>query len=84
MCPACLTTLLAAVAVPAAGGVAAVALIWPRDRSAKQPVEPPSPTFQEWIAAIEASVPFAVTNGPVSKPLEEPKHPFPTGNGTGL
>ena len=66
---------------PAAGGLAAVALISRSHRLPKQPVEPPSPTFQEWIAAIEASVPFATANGSVSKPEDEQQPPLPTANG---
>lgn len=51
MCPACLATILAAVAGSATG---AGALAWfGRKRSlAKRLVEPPSATFQEWVAAI--------------------------------
>ncbi|HKT23007.1 MAG TPA: hypothetical protein VJR04_00295 [Terriglobales bacterium] len=74
MCPAYSTEIFAAVAGWTAGGAGALALLWLRCKSAKPMAEPPSPTFQEWIAAIlaeeeeeeerlRASVPFAVANG---------------------
>lgn len=54
MCPACLTEIFGAVAGPAAGGAGALVLLWRRCKSAKPMAEPPTPTFQEWIAAIVA------------------------------
>lgn len=55
MCPACLTEIFGAVAGPAAGGAGALVLVWRRCKQAKPMAEPPTPTFQEWIAAMEAS-----------------------------
>ena len=54
MCLACLTEIFGAVADPAAGGAGGLVLLWRRYKSAKPMAEPPSPTFQEWIAAIVA------------------------------
>lgn len=54
MCPACLTEIFGAVAGPAAGGAGALVLLWRLCKSAKPMAEPPSATFEEWIAAIVA------------------------------
>lgn len=54
MCPACLTKIFGAVAGPAAGRAGALVLLWWRCKLAKPVAEPPSATFQEWIAAIVA------------------------------
>jgi len=40
------------VAGPAAGGAGALVLLWRRCKSAKPMAEPPSATFEEWIAAM--------------------------------
>jgi len=52
MCPACLTKIFGGVAGPAAGGAGALVLLWRRCKSAKPMAEPPSATFEEWIAAM--------------------------------
>jgi hypothetical protein len=86
--------ILGAVAGPAAGGAGALALLWQRRKSAKPTAEPPSATFQEWIAAIVAEDEEQREDPGVStvrgsewvsaKPLRKPKHPLPTGSGTEL
>lgn len=55
MCSARLTQMLGVVVGCAAGGAGAVAWLGRRHRSAMQPIEPPSPTFKEWVAAIVSS-----------------------------
>ena len=60
MCPASLIAMFRTVASRTAGGAGAVAE-FRRRSSAKQTPEPPTPSFEEWVAAVEASVPSSLT-----------------------
>lgn len=69
MCPASLIAMFRAVASRTAGGAGAEFL---RRSFAKQTPEPPTPSFEEWVAAVEASVPSSLTGmGPTLNPEGE-------------
>ncbi len=71
MCSAYLTAILGAAASPTASGAGALAVF--RGCGSEKPMaEPPTATFQEWIAAIEASVPSPLAGmGLMLKPEDE-------------